>query len=239
MERPWIVVQHVPFESPGLITAALTARGATVELRRTYLGEPVPDAAELATPAGLAGLVVMGGPMGALDDTEFAHLAVERALLRACVESDVPVLAVCLGAQLLAAALGARVFTGPQPEIGLGTVSLTDAGRRDPVFGQAGHMLPVLHWHGDTFDLPAGATLLASNTTYPHQAYRVGSAYALQFHLELGASDLATIEPHLPVDVRIDRRHLALVTRAGRALFDRFFAAHVRTGAEQLVESRT
>ena len=228
MERPWIVVQHVPFESPGLITEALTERGATVELCRTYLGDPVPDAAGLATPTALAGLVVMGGPMSALDDAEFPHLAAERALLRACVESDVPVLAVCLGAQLLAAALGARVFTGPEPEIGLGTVSLTEAGRRDPVFGPARQTLPVLHWHGDTFDLPAGSTLLASNAAYPHQAYRIGSAYGLQFHLELGAADLPAIEPHLPAGVRIDQRHLTLVTRAGRALFDRFAAKPVR-----------
>jgi GMP synthase-like glutamine amidotransferase len=80
----------------------------------------------------------MGGPMGALDDAAHPHLAAERDLLRACVEQEVPVLAVCavcLGAQLLAAALGSRVFQGPQPEVGLGIVTLTDAGRRDPVFG--------------------------------------------------------------------------------------------------------
>jgi GMP synthase-like glutamine amidotransferase len=200
-----------------MIAEMLAARGARVEIRRMDLGEPLPAAGEIA------GLVVMGGPMGALDDAQFPHLRAERTLLAEAVDRRSPVLAVCLGAQLLAAALGARVYTGPAPEIGLGVVEVTDAGRRDPVFGPAGHFLPVLHWHGDTFDLPAGATLLASSQRYPHQAYRVGSAYGLQFHLELGLRDLPVVEPHLPGYVRLDRRHLALVARAGNALFNRLF----------------
>ena len=222
LERAWVVVQHVPFEGPALIASTLSARGGRTELRRMFLCEPLPDDDELAS---LAGLIIMGGPMGALDDAEFPHLARERALLKHCVERDIPVLAVCLGAQLLAAALGARVYAGPRPEIGLGTVSLTAAARRDPVFGPAGHSLPVLHWHADTFDLPDGAELLASNDDYPHQAFRVGSAYGLQFHVELGAAQLPDIAPALPAETRIDKRHFALVSRAGAALIDRFFEA--------------
>lgn len=219
-QRPWVVVQHVPFEGPALIADTLAARGAAVDVRRMFLDEPLPHAAELA---GAGGLIVMGGPMGALDDAGFPQLAAERALLRQCVEGGVAVLAICLGAQLLAAALGAPVYTGPAAEIGLGTVALTEAARRDPIFAPAGHVLPVLHWHADTFGLPAGAELLAWNEAYPHQAYRVGSAYALQFHLEIGAAQLPEIEPALPTDVRIDRRHLALVSRAGAGFFERFF----------------
>jgi GMP synthase (glutamine-hydrolysing) len=218
MDRPWVVIQHVPFEGPGQITAALECRDNVVDVRRMDLGEPLPE------PADVAGLVVMGGPMGALDDAAHPHLAAERALLKACVERGIPVLAVCLGAQLLAAALGARVFAGAVPEIGLGTVGLTAEGRRDPVFGPVGHVLPVLHWHNDTFELPAGATLLASSELYPHQAYRIGSAYALQFHVEIGASQVPQVEGALPPGVRIDRRHLALVSRAGSALLERFVA---------------
>jgi GMP synthase-like glutamine amidotransferase len=218
MDRAWVVIQHVSFEGPGQITAALKRHGTAIDVRRMDLGEGLPE------PAEIAGLVVMGGPMGALDDSAHPHLAAERALLKACVERDIPVLAVCLGAQLLAAALGARVFTGAVPEIGLGTVGLTAQGRRDAVFGPVGHVLPVLHWHNDTFELPTGATLLASSELYANQAYRIGSAYALQFHVEIGASQLPQIEGALPSGVRIDRRHLTLVSRAGSALLERFVA---------------
>ncbi|HXR40988.1 MAG TPA: type 1 glutamine amidotransferase [Acidothermaceae bacterium] len=225
MNAPWVVVQHVPVEGPGLIAVALERAGARVDVRRMYCGEPLPAADEIA------GLVVMGGPMNALDDAAFPHLPAERQLLAACVQREVPVLAVCLGAQLLAAALGARVYRGDTPEVGLGVVTLAPAARHDPVFGPAGHLLPVLHWHEDTFELPAGATLLASNAAYPHQAYRVGSAYAMQFHLEIDAAALPDLAPALPPDAHIDHRHLALVNRAGAALFDRFVAgAMQRTG---------
>ena len=179
------------------------------------LGDPLPSTDEVA------GLVVMGGPMGALDDAAYPHLAAERDLLRACVEGNVPVLAVCLGAQLLAAAVGSRVFQGPRPEVGLGIVTLTEAGRRDPAFGPAGHVLPVLHWHGDTFDLPSGATLLASSDAYLHQAYRVGRAYAMQFHVEISLEQVDEVAPFLPDGVEISSRHLALVTRTGAQLLDR------------------
>ena len=215
MADRWVVLQHVPFEGPGLIAPAIERAGGRVEVRRMDLGDAIPSTDEVA------GLVVMGGPMGALDDAAHSHLMAERALLRACVEQDIPVLAVCLGAQLLAAALGSRVFQGPQPEVGLGIVTLTDAGRHDPVFGPAGHVLPVLHWHGDTFDLPSGATLLASSDAYLHQAYRVGRAYAMQFHVEISLEQLDDVAPFLPEGVEISRRHLALVTRAGACLLDR------------------
>jgi GMP synthase-like glutamine amidotransferase len=225
MADPWVVLQHVSFEGPGLIASAIQRVGGQVETRRMDRGEPVPRADEIG------GLVVMGGPMGALDDTAHPNLCAERELLRSCVEGEVPVVAVCLGAQLLAAALGARVFRGAAPEVGLGIVTLTDEGRRDPVFGPAGRTLPVFHWHGDTFDLPPGATLLASSDAYTHQAFRVGNAYAIQFHGELAAEHMADVEPHLPPGVSISRRHLALVTRAGTQLLDRLIATLTRGGA--------
>lgn len=219
MANPWVVLQHVPFEGPGLIAPAIERAGGRVEIRRMDFGDPVPSTDEVA------GMVVMGGPMGALDDAAHPHLAAEREVLRACIEHNVPVLAVCLGAQLLAGALGARVFQGPRPEVGLGTVTLTDAARQDPVFGPVGRVLPVLHWHGDTFELPDGATLLASSSAYPHQAYRVGRAYAMQFHVEISVEQLDDVAPFLPDGVEISRRHLALVTRAGAQILDRVIAA--------------
>jgi GMP synthase (glutamine-hydrolysing) len=227
----WLIVQHVPFEGPGLVARAIEAAGGTVDVRRMYLSDPLPDDESLVgagtahDTAAIAGLVIMGGPMGALDDARFPFLAAERQLLLRCLAADVPVLAVCLGAQLLAAALGARVYSGAAAEVGLGTVTLTDAGRHDPVLGSGARVLPVLHWHGDTFDLPGGATLLASNDAYAHQAYRIGSAYALQFHVEITGDQLIDLEPELPHGVRIDKRHLALVNRTGAAVLERFVAS--------------
>jgi len=207
------VVQHVPFEGPAMIDGALRAAGADVSVVRADLSRPLPDAGDVDV------LVVMGGPMGALEDAAHPHLADERALLRACAEAGVPVLGVCLGAQLLAAALGARVPTGPSPEIGVGTVTLTDAGAADPVLAAGADAgtatVPVLHWHGDTFDLPAGARLLASSPAYAQQAFRIGRAYGLQFHVEMDEAAFAAVRPHLPGG-DLDPAACARVEAAGR-----------------------
>jgi GMP synthase-like glutamine amidotransferase len=123
--------------------------------------------------------------MGAYEDEQHPWLAEEKRSLREAVDADVPVWGVCLGAQLLAAALGARVYRGERPEVGFLPVELSDAAASDPVFRDAPRSFPTLQWHGDTFDLPAGATLLASSPAYPNQAFRVGRSYGLQFHLEV------------------------------------------------------
>src|SRR5579875_4118940 len=109
MSAGWHVVQHVPFEGPGLIAAELSARRLPTRVAHVYRGDTLPDVGDLA------GLVVLGGPMNALQDVDHPHLPDERKLLAAALDRGVPVLAVCLGAQLLAAALGARVFAGPAP----------------------------------------------------------------------------------------------------------------------------
>ena len=174
-----------------------------------------------AAMADVAGLVVMGGPMSVHDD--LAWLADERTLLRAAVEAGRPVLGVCLGAQQLAAALGAPVMEGPAPECGVGEVHLTAEADRDPVFGPAPTPLPCVHWHGETFALPEGAVRLAGNAAYENQAFRFGDrAYGLQFHVEVTASLVAHWGPHLPPGVFLRESDVAHVSRAGEGIVRRF-----------------
>jgi GMP synthase (glutamine-hydrolysing) len=174
-----LVLQHIACEPPAAFEDELRSRG--LDLVRVELdeGEPLPDWRDF--PA----IVVMGGPMGAYDDAEYPWLGPEKRLLREAVEADVPVWGVCLGAQLLASALGARVYRGTQPEVGLLHVELARGAAEDTVFCAAPSSFPTLQWHGDSFDLPAGATLLASSPAYLNQAFRVGRSYGLQFHLEV------------------------------------------------------
>ncbi|MDX3658902.1 gamma-glutamyl-gamma-aminobutyrate hydrolase family protein [Streptomyces sp. ID05-26A] len=216
-----VVIQHVPFEGPGLIAPALFAVGSEVSVVRADLGDVLPSAAQLDV------LVVMGGPMGAFDDLKHPHLAEERALVAECVRLGKPVLGVCLGAQLLAAALGASVHRGPVAEIGAGEVELTSVD--DPVLSPSGSRLPVVHWHEDTFDLPDGAELLARSDLYAHQAFRVGTAYGLQFHVEIGSAELWEITPYLPAGRKISLAEVDAVSAVGQRVLARWaaFAAAV------------
>jgi GMP synthase-like glutamine amidotransferase len=217
---PWLLVQHVGFEGPGSIALAVADSGADLTVVRVDRGDPVPPAAAVAD---VAGLVVMGGPMGVHDD--LGWLEDERALLRAAVEAGRALLGVCLGAQQLAAALGATVTPGPAPEYGAGEVHLTTEAIGDPVFGPAPTPLPCVHWHGDTFDLPDGAVRLAGNDAYENQAFRVGDrAYGLQFHVEVTASLVAHWGPHLPPHVYLRTSDVAHVSRAGAGIVRRFVA---------------
>jgi len=217
-DAPWLLVQHVSFEGPGAIAQALAVAGAEPTVVRIDRGDALPSSAALREAAGL---VVMGGPMSVHDD--LAWLADERALLREAVEADLPVLGVCLGAQQLAAALGAPVTRGPLPEYGVGEVHLTTEAIGDPVFGPAPTPLPCVHWHGDTFALPEGAVRLAGNDAYENQAFRVGArAYGLQFHVEVTASLVAHWAPHLPAGVYLRASDVAHVSRAGEGVVRRF-----------------
>jgi GMP synthase-like glutamine amidotransferase len=216
------VVQHVAHEGPGVIADALAGAGLEPVVVRLDEGAPLPEVGDLA------GLVVLGGPMGVHDDGAYPWLAAERVLLADAVSAGIGVLGICLGAQQLAAALGAGVTAGRAPEVGLGSVVLTAAGRRDPLFGpEYGGLalpdVPCVHWHADTFELPDGAVHLAATRAYPHQAFRVGArAYGLQFHLEVDAGLAAAWSPHLPAGAALDPLRLAEVTATGRRVLGRF-----------------
>lgn len=175
-----LVLQHIACEPPGAYEDVLRERGAALHRVELDDGDPLPDWRDFDA------IVAMGGPMSAGDDAELPWLAAEKRAIADAVRAGRPFFGACLGVQLLAAALGARVYGGPAPEVGLLPVRLTEAARADPVFAGLPEELLTLQWHGDTFDLPEGATLLASSPAYPNQAFRVGErAYGVQFHMEV------------------------------------------------------
>jgi GMP synthase (glutamine-hydrolysing) len=180
-QRPFVrVLQHVAPEGPGRIAAALGARGFASEVTRIDLGEAVPKSLD-----GASALVVMGGPMGVYEADRYPHLREEQRLIERALRDGIPTLGVCLGSQLLAATLGARVYPGPQKEIGWFPVALKKDAIADPLFASAPGSFWALHWHGDVFDLPADAVSLARSDLTEHQAFRFEkNAYGLLFHLE-------------------------------------------------------
>ena len=178
-----LVFRHIPHEGPGVFAEVLAGAGWDVAIRETPLAG-VDHAQGLAADL----LIVMGGPCGAHETQVYPWLGDTMALLAERMALDRPTLGVCLGAQLIAAALGCAVFRGPAPEIGWHPVGLTEAGRATPLRHLDG--VPVLHWHADTFDLPAGAQLLATTPAYHHQAFARGPRLlALQFHPEVDGRD--------------------------------------------------
>jgi GMP synthase (glutamine-hydrolysing) len=174
-----LAFRHVPFEDVGHIRPVLAARGIQVECVDLFRNQEIsPDA------ANASGLIFMGGPMSANDDLDY--LKQELRLIAQAAERGQPMLGVCLGSQLLAKALGGRVYGNPVKEIGWYEVQFCDAATEDPLFSGLGNSRMTFHWHGETFDLPAGATLLASSEACRHQAFRFGkAAYGLQFHPEV------------------------------------------------------
>ncbi|MBI5599649.1 MAG: gamma-glutamyl-gamma-aminobutyrate hydrolase family protein [Deltaproteobacteria bacterium] len=180
-KRDAVIIQHVAHEGPGILGDFLERNGFIVRRVRVYRGEAVPrDVAENSI------LIVLGGPMGAYEDDKYPFLKDELRLIGSALKSGVPTLGVCLGSQLMARAAGARVYPGGKKEIGWYTLRLTAEGARDRLFLGLPSEFMVFQWHGDTFDLPPGAALLASSDIYPNQLFRVGKrAYAFQFHLEV------------------------------------------------------
>jgi GMP synthase (glutamine-hydrolysing) len=143
-----LILQHIACEPPAAYEDEMLRWGAGLHRVEVDEGEPLPDW------RACDGIVAMGGPMGAYDDETLPWLVQEKQLIAEAVRADVPYWGVCLGSQLLAASLGAAVFPGPAPEVGVLPVELTDAGRRDPVFGLLPDRFPSLQWHSDTYDCP-------------------------------------------------------------------------------------
>jgi len=172
-------LQHVPFEGPAAIADWAVQRGHAMQITRLFEDD------ELPTQHSFDRLVVMGGPMGIHDEAEYPWLAREKAFLRETIDTGKCIVGICLGAQLIADVLGARVYRGPGKEIGWFPIDLTDAAAKSSVFGQLVKRLRVFHWHGDTFDLPPEAVRLASSEGCLNQAFLYdGRVLGLQFHME-------------------------------------------------------
>jgi len=220
-----LAIRHVAFEDLGSFAPILRHRGFNVHYRDAGLDD---FSARDLIDADL--LVVLGGPIGVNEARVYPFLTQEIRLIERRLAAYRPVLGICLGAQLMAKALGARVYKGKKKELGWGGIALSPAGEVSPL--AALDRAAVLHWHGDTFDLPKGATLLAGNGAYPHQAFAWHHhGLALQFHVEATAQGVErwlighTLEIALTrgVDVaalrRATRRHApALEERAPRLL---------------------
>ncbi|KTE35334.1 MULTISPECIES: glutamine amidotransferase [unclassified Sphingopyxis] len=178
MTNTGLIIRHVPHEGIAGFREPIEAAG--YRLDRIDVGDPDFGALDLGAPDLL---IMMGGPMGVYEQAEHPWIACQLRRLARRLEAGRPTLGVCFGAQMIAAALGASVYPGPAKEVGFDALTILDPA------SPLGHLaeVPVLHWHGDTFDLPADVELLASSAAYPHQAFRRGpNILALQFHAEMG-----------------------------------------------------
>jgi GMP synthase (glutamine-hydrolysing) len=177
-----VAIYHVAFEDAGTLGPVLEERGVDL----TYLQAGRDD---LMPTLDADLVVVLGGPIGIYEIERYPFLKDELTLIENVVKKGTPVVGICLGAQALASVLAARVYPGPKAELGWDELMLTDEGKASPLGVLEGQR--VLNWHGDTFDLPAGATRLASTTLTPNQAFSYGpNVLALQFHVELPERDM-------------------------------------------------
>ena len=175
-----LIIKHVDIEGPGLIEYCLNQR------RLPYQVLCLDSDARLPRPEGFTHIILLGGPMNVYEEDRYPFLKDEDLFIKEAVQRGKFILGICLGAQLIAKALGAKVFKAPVKEIGWFDVSLTEIGLQDPLFSNLPKTFPVFQWHEDTFDIPKSAKLIATSSSVPHQAFRYGdNAYGLQFHLEV------------------------------------------------------
>jgi GMP synthase (glutamine-hydrolysing) len=181
-----LIAMHVESEGPGSLGTFLEAAGARLHVVRLHDGDTFPqDIAELDA------VISMGGPMNVYEEDKYPYLRDETLFLHKAIDADLPVLGICLGAQMIAKASAAQVTRSPKEEVGWGVVHVTDAGCSDVLFQGLPRNLEVFQWHGDMFHIPENGTLLAEGTDCPHQAFRCRNAFGLQFHVEVTADILA------------------------------------------------
>jgi GMP synthase (glutamine-hydrolysing) len=224
-----LVLQHHPAENLGAIADALEEAALAWQYVRVFDGHPIPKDVK-----GLGGLIVMGGPQTVYQLDRFPYLREEIALIESALKVDKPILGVCLGSQLLAAALGAQVRRGEHREIGWFPVHLNDAAKDDRLLRELPSEFAAAHWHSDVFDLPRDALALASSERTPVQAYRYGAkAYGLLFHAEMTREIITALVSEFGEGLKrvgIDgnemmveaERHLPALARIGDTIFGRW-----------------
>jgi GMP synthase-like glutamine amidotransferase len=239
-----LVFRHVSHEGLGSIEPYLKELQVPIDYRNLFLNDPIPD-----SPSDYDFVISMGGPMNVDETEKFPFLLKERAFIAQAIGNGIPVLGICLGAQMIARALKARVYAGPKKEIGWYPIRFTKEALTDPLLGEVAHSEPmVFHWHGDTFDLPEGAVLLASTDLFRHQAFRFGShVYAFQFHIEVtpdmikewilkGEEELNSVKPPVSKSTILDStsKYEAPLKRLAEEVYKQLFtslnACHPREG---------
>lgn len=189
-------LQHVAFEDIGSLHSDLKQQGHSLTTTHWYQGDRAPSLDSFDI------LIVMGGPMGVYDEDQYPWLAEEKAFLLASIRAGKKVMGICLGAQLIACVLGAQVTRNAHREIGWFPLSIPAAAANHPIAKILADCREVFHWHGDTFALPADATLLASSAACAHQAYAIGEQIlAFQFHLETTAASAQALIKHCSDDL--------------------------------------
>jgi GMP synthase-like glutamine amidotransferase len=231
-EKKALVLQHVEGEGPGVVLSAMTAKGFKPVYVKQFRNDVIPLDLD-----GYSALIVLGGPMGVYEQDVYPFLKDELRLIEEAMERDMPTLGICLGAQLMAAAAGARVYKGKTKEIGWYDVEFTDEAKGDRLLSDFPKRMKVFQWHGDTFDVPAKGARLAASELFPNQAFRLGKrCYGLQFHFEVtakmigdflvaGKDELVTLVGH-PEPKRITAdtpNHIDNLLARGEIFFNRFF----------------
>lgn len=244
-----LVCQHVPFEILGTFNPLLKRHG--FRIRYVNFGRH-PE--KKPTLDGYDGLVLLGGPMSVYQTEEYPNLNTEIDLIQKAIDMNIPVLGICLGSQLIARALGASVYPNETLEIGWYDVSPTEQGMQDPIIGKFGGTQKIFQWHKDTFDLPEGATCLATSKTCTNQAFKFNdNVYAFQFHLEVNAPlierwltipihqpELELMKPDITAEsIRQDTNaYLAHAEHLSNLVFSEFISIFETNGKNQILKTR-
>ena len=225
--KPVLVLQHMANDGPAYLATWLRRQGLPFELWQAGQGVPCPSSVQ-----PYAGLAVLGGAMSANDD--LAHLRQEEALILEAMASGRPVIGHCLGGQLMARALGARVEASPAPEIGWNELEVVPGAEAQMWFGEGGSHR-VMHWHYEAFGLPRGATLLARSAACPHQAFAIGPHLGMQFHVEADAPKIELWSREVSGEWDAALQHHPLTVQDGQSMREE---AHQRLPVQHALADR-
>lgn len=177
-------LKHIDIEGPGTLGDFFKVQGFQSRTIELYNGDPFPEDFD-----DMEMVVILGGPMNVYEEERYPYLKEENGFIKQLIKRDILTVGLCLGAQLIAKAAGAKIYKAEKEEIGIYDVQLTDIGLQDPIFNKVERKLKFFQWHGDTFDVPNGASLLAGGADCPHQIFRLGTkVYGFQCHMEIDKS---------------------------------------------------